>query len=389
MKSRQLIKIAGTASLAMTLMLTSSSFSTIPAHAAASSASQSKTTWSTLDVKHKPYTNKGVVFIPLKEVSEQLQLQLTVSGKHDLYINSPTQSVRIIIGQSRAVPAKGTALKLEASPVVKKGVTYIPASLITKAFGIPLKYDSKSGLRTTFNSWSSYAATAQANMLFWLNKENGMLSMGKAGTTPVQVGKVPVENMDIVTLNAHRVNPSTYVLNLSNYYGEPHIHEGRYRVLIQDNKILKQTKTTHSNFAGINYNKDQLSYKGLIAMMNGSTLELVHPTGKTVKTYDLAALTGVDDHFVVEAINADFLLVRSYKQAVLYAVNPSANKAELIYPEIVDEESQKMIEEYPSNEVGYFGDGLTFTGYNSGKLHFDFKNPVLGKSEKYTYTLPF
>ena len=72
MKSVQLIKLAGTASIAMSLLLTSSSLATIPAHAAAST-SQSKANWSTLDVKHKPYTNKGVVFIPLKEVSEQLR----------------------------------------------------------------------------------------------------------------------------------------------------------------------------------------------------------------------------------------------------------------------------------------------------------------------------
>ena len=62
-------------------------------------------------------------------------------------------------------------------------------------------------------------------------------------------------------------------------------------MLIQDKKILKLSKTNHSNFAGINYHPNQLSYKGNIAMMNGSTLELVHPMGKTVKTYDLAALT--------------------------------------------------------------------------------------------------
>ena len=81
MKSVQIIKLAGTASIALSLMLTSSSLITIPAHAAAASTSQSKAAWSTLDVKHKPYTSKGVVFIPLKEVSEQLQLQLTIPGK--------------------------------------------------------------------------------------------------------------------------------------------------------------------------------------------------------------------------------------------------------------------------------------------------------------------
>lgn len=389
MKTVQIIKLVGTASLAMSLMFTSSSLISVPAHAAAASSSQSKAAWNTLDVKQKPYTDKGVLFIPLKEVSEQLQLQLTIPGKNQLYINGPKQSVLIKVGQSRAVNAKGTVLKLEAAPVVKKGVTYVPASLITKAFGIPLKYDSKSGLTTSFDSWGGYAYTAVGNVLFWINRDSGMLSMGKAGTPLVQIGRLPVENLDLVNVSAHRINSNTYVADIFNYYGEPHIHQQRHRVLIQNNKILKHSSTTHSNFAGINYNPDQLSYKGNIAMMNGSTLELVHPSGKTVKTYNLAELTGVDDHFVVEAIEQDFLLVRPYKQATLYIVHPTANKAELIYPELLDADSQSMIEEYPSNEAGYFGDGLTYIGYANGKLSFDFKNPALGKTKKYTYTLPF
>lgn len=388
MKTVQFIKLAGTASLALSLMFTSSSLITVPAHAAEASTSQSKA-WGALDVKHKPYTNKGVLFIPLKEVSEQLHLQLTIPGKNELYINSPKQSVRITVGQSRAVNAKGTVLKLEAAPVVKKGVTYVPASLITKGFSIPLKYDSKSGLTTTFGSQGGYAYTAVGNVLFWVNRDYGTLLMGKAGTTPVQVGRLPVENLELLSISAHRINSSTYVADITNDYGEPHIHQERYRVLIQDNKILKDSKTSHSNFAGINYSRDQLSYKGNIAMMNGSTLELVHPTGKTVKTYNLAELTGVDDQFIIEAIEGDFLLVRPYKQATLYVVHPAGSTAKLIYPELLDADSKDMIEEYPSNEVGYFGDGLTYKGYANGKLSFDFKNPFLGKIAKHTYTLPF
>ena len=119
---------------------------------------------------------------------------------------------------------------------MKKGVTYVPASLITKAFGIPLKYDSKSGLRTTFDAWSKYAYASKANMLFWVNRENGMLSMGKAGSTPAQVGIIPVEEIDQVSLSAHRINSNTYVVDLSNYYGEPHIHEGRYRCSFRTRK---------------------------------------------------------------------------------------------------------------------------------------------------------
>lgn len=387
MNTRKWMKAAGTASLAATLLLTASA-ATVPSHAAAA-ASEAKAAWSTIDLKNQPFTKNKVLYVPLKEISESLQLQLTVVGKNQMYINSPKESVRIKVGQARAVNAKGSVLKLEAAPVIKKGVTYVPASLITKAFAIPLRYDAKSGLATTFKPGTGYAYTAKGSMLFWVNRENGTLYMGKAGTVPVKAGNVSIENIDILEIDAHKVNGNTYVADIYNTYGEPHIHEARYRVLIRDQKIIKTAATQNANFAGINYEPNVTGYKGNIAMMNGSKLELVHPTGKTVKTYDLAALTGVKDDFTVEAIEQDFLLVRPYTKATLYIVNPTGTKAELIYPEILDEESIKAIGEMPPNEVGFIGDGLTFVGYKSGKLTLQYENPFLDIKKNLTYALPF
>ncbi|GIO94421.1 copper amine oxidase N-terminal domain-containing protein [Paenibacillus lactis] len=388
MNTRKWMKAAGTASLAATLLLAASA-ATVPSHAAAAAASEAKAAWNTIDLKNQPFTKNKVLYVPLKEISESLQLQLTVVGKNQMYINSPKESVRIKVGQARAVNAKGSVLKLEAAPVIKKGVTYVPASLITKAFAIPLRYDAKSGLATTFNPGTGYAYTAKGSMLFWVNRENGTLYMGKAGTVPVKAGKVSIENIDILEIDAHKVNGNTYVADIYNTYGEPHIHEARYRVLIRDQKIIKTAATQNANFAGINYEPNVTGYKGNIAMMNGSKLELVHPTGKTVKTYDLAALTGVKDDFTVEAIEQDFLLVRPYTKATLYIVNPTGTKAELIYPEILDEESIKAIGEMPPNEVGFIGDGLTFVGYKSGKLTLQYENPFLDIKNNLTYALPF
>jgi len=388
MNTGKWIKAAGTASLAVTLLLTASA-ATVPSHVAAAAASEAKAAWNTIDLKHQPFTKNKVLFVPLKEVSESLQLQLTVVGKNQMYINGPKESVRIKVGQARAVNAKGSVLKLEAAPVIKKGVTYVPAGLITKAFAIPLRYDAKSGLATTFNPGTGYVYTANGSMLFWVSRENGTLYMGKAGTVPVKAGKISIENIDLLEIEAHKVNGHTYVADIYNTYGEPHIHEGRYRVLIRDQKVIKTAATHNANFAGINYEPNVTGYKGNIAMMNGSKLELVHPTGKTVKTYDLAALTGVKDDFTVEAIEQDFLLVRPYTKATLYIVNPTGTKAELIYPEILDEESIKAIGEMPPNEVGFIGDGLTYVGYKSGKLTLQYENPFLDIKKNLTYALPF
>ncbi|GAB6928082.1 hypothetical protein JCM10914A_20650 [Paenibacillus sp. JCM 10914] len=234
----KLIKFAGAAMITVSLLL-SAPLSATTAHAAAST--QSSPIWHPLDTVNKPYKQNGVLFVPLREVAQGLYVQLTFPAKNQLYIHGPSQSVRVTIGQSKAIDAKGNILKLEAAPVVKKGVTYVPASLLTKAFGAKFKYSAASGLSTTLNFASGYTFASAGNMLFWLNLDKGTLFMGEAGSIPTQAGRIQMENVDILSVQARQINSSTYAADIINFYGEPHIHEGRYRVLIQDNKIPKQS----------------------------------------------------------------------------------------------------------------------------------------------------
>lgn len=391
MKSLKSYKIAGAAALALTLGLTPISDlfpgSTSSAFAAESQKDNTKTSWD-LELQNAPFKKNGVLFVPVKELSEYLDLHITLtSNKKYVYINSPLESVRIAPGQSKAVNAQGTTISLGAAPVVKKGVTYVPASLLTKSFGIPIKWNGKKTI--SLQGSKQYVSSSINGMVFWLNRDNATLLTGQAGSVPRSTGKVEIENIDWIGMKPRKINASSYVVDIWNSHGEPHIHETDVRVLLNKGKIVKQGTTHFSNFSGIRTNSNVNGFKGNVAIMDGSTLQLVHPTGKVVKTYDLEAITGVEDDFVVEAIENDFLLVRPFIKSTLFIVHPTAKKSVLIYPELLDENAKKLIEEYPPNEMGYVGDALSYAGYKNQELTFTFSHPILSSNSTFTYKLPF
>ncbi|WP_054955411.1 copper amine oxidase N-terminal domain-containing protein [Paenibacillus dakarensis] len=386
-------KTAGAAALALTLSI-SPVASLLPGFTSSAFAVQSIkepsiASWD-LELQHAPFTKNGVLLVPVKELTEYMDLRIIQStNKKFIYISSPNQSVRITPGQSRAINAKGTILALETAPTVRHGVTYVPASLLAKGFGIHLKSKGKS-IVSIQGSAREHVSAAAGNMLIWLNRETLQLSMGEIGKLPEAAGKITLENVDWVNFKARKVNALSYVVEINNWHGEPHIHETYVRALLHKGKIVKQGATHFTNFPGINTKLNINGYKGNVVVMDGSTLQLVHPTGKVVKTYDLAAITGVEDDFVVEAIENDFLLVRPYKAATLFIVHPVLKKAVLIYPDLLDEETQKMIREYPPNEAGFVGDGLAYTGYTNQELTFTFNYPLLNtKNKRFSYKPPF
>ncbi|SMF92594.1 Copper amine oxidase N-terminal domain-containing protein [Paenibacillus uliginis N3/975] len=392
MKSVKSYKITGAAALALTLVLTPLSGvlsgSAQAASAAVAQKESQKTSWN-VELTNAPFKKNGVVFVPIKELSEYLDLHITVTpNKKYVYINSPFESVRIASGQSKAVNAKGTSIALGTTPIVKHGVTYVPTSLLAKSFGIPVKWNGKS--KVSLQGSKQYASGAVGGMVFWLSREDGTLLTGQAGSVPKKAGKASIEHIDLLNIKPRKINPSSYVVDINNSYGEPHIHESHIRVLIYNGMIVNAGSTYYANFSGRNTKPNIDDYKGNVAIMNGSTLQLVHPTGKVVKTYNLEAITGVKDDFVVEAIEPEFLLVRPYKKATLFIVHPTAKQSILIYQNLqLDDEAKKLIEEYPPNEAGYVGDGLTYTGFKNQKLTFNWSHPLLDKNKTFTYKLPF
>ena len=381
-------KAAGAAALALALVLTPVSMFLANAVSPVSAASSEQSA-SELTLASAPVKKNGVFFVPVKELTSYTNLHITrAQDKKTFYLSSPLQSVTLQLGSYKASDAKGNTIALQGAPFVRQGVTYVPASLLSKSFGIDIVSKGKSAVTIT-SLPKDYVPAASGTMLFWINRNTGELITGQAGSMPRPAGKINIDNIDWIILQGRKVNASTYVVDIHNAYGEPHVHENRVRALIHDGKIVKQGLTQYSNFAGMKTKPSVSGYKGHIPIIDGSILQLVHPTGKVVKTYDLAAITGVQDDFVVEVIEADFLLVRPLTKATLFIVHPTAKTSVLIYPELLDEETVNFINDYPSNELGYTGDGLEYKGYQNRTLTLTWTLPVLSSIKTYTYELPF
>ncbi|QCT00834.1 copper amine oxidase domain protein [Paenibacillus algicola] len=385
-------KIAGAAVLALSIGFTPapSTLTGLNTHAAAAASETSPSPFQ-LRLEHSPFKLNGQVYVPLKELSASLDLLVTPSNdKKNVLALGPKQSLTLTPGRSSAVNATGQVVKLDGAVIVKKGVTYVPASLLSRYFGANVQWSGGTSVKLTAQA-PRYVAARTGNMIFWLDKESGKLLLGSQGKAMSPAGSITLRHPDLLDLSVRKVNKDSYVLDLLNAYGEPHIHETRHRVLVYQGQTIKESSTYYGNFSGRPILPSVGGFKGHIPMMDGSKLEIVHPTGKTVKTYDLAQSTGLSGDFSVEVIEEKFLLVRPLKEAVLYLIHPVTGEAKLLYPELLSDQAIEVIQTYPTNESDFDGDGLAYTGYRNGTLTFqwNYSTFLLKESGTFTYKLPF
>ncbi|MEF2968974.1 copper amine oxidase N-terminal domain-containing protein [Paenibacillus sp. M1] len=339
---------------------------------------------STLTLEHQTYKQSGQLYLPLREVAAYLDLQLTYdNASKSLELTGVTQFAKFKVGSLKATGKNGVTVSLGAPVQQKQGVTYVPASLFAKLFGIPVTATGTKDISYVYSS--KYTLIQTDGMLFWLNRDKGVLYAGPSGQLPVRSGTVNIEYPDWLGMDAHKIDENTYVVNINNAYGEPHIFNTRYRVLLHNGTIVRQTGMSFGGPSYINLEPDVLSYDGKILMNNGRTANLVKQDGTVVETIDLEKIGGPDDVYSVEAMESDFLLIRPYSTGTLLLVDRESGETTPIYKSMLD---QGIIEQIDNDEFG-IGDGLKYIGRSGNQLKFSWKFAYSG-AEPVTkvYVLP-
>lgn len=337
-----------------------------PAAAAADSVNQK----TTRTLEHKTFKQSGQLYIPLRDAAYLFDLHLTYNhATKALELTGVTQYAKLKAGSASATGKSNVTVSLGAPVLIKQGVTYVPASLFAKLFGIPITPTGKQEI--TFVYSSKYVMAQAGDKLFWLNREKGVLYAGTSGRLPVRTGTINVEHPDWLTLDARKINDDTYVVNIDNAYGEPHIFNGRYRALLHNGTIVRQTSMSYGGPSSINLEQDVLTFDGNIILNDGQVAELVTPDGKVVESIDLEKLGGPDDVYSLEAIEADFLLIRPYSTGTLLLVDRSSGKTKSIYLDLLDKD---VIDRIQHDEYG-IGDGLKYIGRTGDQLKFKWQLP--------------
>ncbi len=360
--------------LALTVTMASGSIPRLtpqPADAAATTAN-SVNQQVTRYLEHKPFKQSGQLYVPLREAAALFDLQVAYNqSTKALVLTGVTQYARLNAGSASATGKNNVTVSLGAPVLIKQGYTYVPASLFAKLFGISIKPSGKQEITYVYSS--KYVMAQAGDKLFWLNREKGVLYMGVSGQLPARSGSINIEYPDLLWMDAHKIDDSTYVTNVYNSYGEPHIFDDRYRAILHNGSVVRQVGMSYGGFSNITLEKDVLTYDGKIILNDGQTAELVTPDGKVAESIDLEEIGGPDDVYSLEVMESDFLLIRPYSTGTLLLVDRTSGEATSIYLSMLDKAS---IDRIQNDELG-IGDGLKFTGRTGDQLKFKWQLPSL------------
>lgn len=318
----------------------------------------------------KPFKQSGQLYLPLREVATQLDLHLTYSQASKSYqLTGITNTAQLKAGSSRVTSKTGAVLSIGAPVLVKNGVTYVPASLFSKLFSIPVTSSGDSNISYAYSS--RYILAKAGDMLFWLNRTQNVLYGGQAGTVPARLGSIALKSPDWLYMDAHVFDKDTYVLEINNAHGEPHIFNDRIRVLVHDGKLISQASMAYGGPSTVILQPDVLSYDGLIVMNHGNYAELLSPDGTVKDTLDFKNYGAADEVYSIEVLEEDFFLIRAYTLGILLLVDRSSGSAVPLYKSLHNEEAINMIEH---SEWG-IGDELIYAGRTGNQLKFSVGTP--------------
>lgn len=321
-------------------------------------------------LSHAPIKRSGRVYVPLRDLGGLLSLHTSW--------NPNTKSIQVLgVGQEivlRANDSKamvnGKSIKIDAPPIDKQGVTYVPLQLFASVLKVPLTWNAKTNT-VSANYTSPYLYTSVQGTPFWFHKKDGTLYMSN-GTKPILIGKTSMGINEIGTLTAAKLDANSYFLQIHDNYGEPHINDAVFRAIIHKEKLALSSQVHYWG----HHNHESIQKAGdLIVMIDGKTLKLADAKGAVKAAYQAKDLFGEEDNFTVEGAFDEYLLVRPYKKSLLHLFNTKTKQSVMLYKELLSEQDKEIIEtminDGATGDSDYAGDRLSFVKKKGKTLYFN------------------
>ncbi|WP_162341470.1 stalk domain-containing protein [Paenibacillus paridis] len=164
-----------------------------------------------LSLSAAAYAEKGVTFVPMRDIFTALGASVTWEGKTGTIIGRKGNiTISLQVGSKQAV-INGKSVKLDAAAAVRKGVTFVPVRFISESLNATVKWDSKANaVRIT-----SVEAGEEAEYQEWLEQQKNL---------PTMTSKEIVDKFDasVVLIMTNRAQGSGVVIGdnliLTNYH---------------------------------------------------------------------------------------------------------------------------------------------------------------------------
>ncbi|OEH94521.1 stalk domain-containing protein [Bacillus solimangrovi] len=339
-------------------------------------------------ISNPPLMKNGRILLPLRELAtifeaavfwDESEERITIIGveyKIEMYLNKKEVALN-----------EATAYQLDVPPVIHRGITYVPVRNLSDLFNVPITWDEQTST-LHINNESKYVWNQLEEMIYWVDKNNGMLYGSNNREMAMGMGDTNIEIIDRSDSTINLLNDDTVLLEVHSNYGEPHINDEIFKILIKNGNVVYETDIKyhgHNSFYSIRF------YQDYILMLQDSTLNFVKNTGEVAYSYDLSKITEIDDIFTVEWVNNDYLLIRPYQLETLMLINRHTNETTLLYKNLANHNVKQLIDdyvnEYPHSDFQYAGDNLRLLEEKDGVLYFQYDHYFSSEQEIVEYKL--
>lgn len=211
-----------------------------------------------LSLSAAAYTEKGVTFVPMRDIFTALGASVTWESKTGTIIGRKGYlSISLQVGKNTAV-INGNTVKLDAPAIVRKGVTFVPARFIAESLNATVKWDKAAkAVRIT-----SQEAAENADYEEWLEQQKNL---------PTLTSKEIVDKFDesVVLIMTNRAQGSGVVI-------------GENLILTNHHVIADAASAT-----ALTINGEELKITGVVNYDENADLAII----KTAEPMDIAPVT--------------------------------------------------------------------------------------------------
>jgi hypothetical protein len=382
MKLRWMLTMTLTASLLLPTLANAATVSPSPLHYQFEWASGSASTTGKVIIKG------GISYIEAENLIEPSGLKMTWDSRHTrAEFEGINKKFAVRIGSATGT-LDGKFANVSGKPFLQGNRLYVPARFMVEALeGTTLDWNKSTNVVTARGLHyysvvpSRKASQTYGGQIYSVEYDTGIVSVTDSKGNSRKLASLGGPLYDYVTIDFEYTAGGFLILSIYDNYGEPHIHNTLFTVVLKNGGVIRQTRAHYYQ----RYSKNVTVYDGHLALTDGKMLRIVEDgTGNVVETIDLVKLGGMDDNYFVEGIDEDFILFRANMKGILNLYDRKTGKIVELYKQLLDADNQEYAE---TNDVPYHGDGLVFLRRNEDTLTFRNEALIVHDTKIYEYAL--
>ncbi|MET3546987.1 hypothetical protein ABID47_003603 [Paenibacillus favisporus] len=344
--------------------------------------------------KTPPFLDKGTVYLPVRDMGEVLGTLVSWNDQaKTVTMRYPKLTVKLPFG-SKSANVNGQPVALSSPLRMVDGRVYAPLRFFSEAMGTEVKWEKAT--QTVHMTKSDDYLKLYSWLTIWWDRTTHELYTAKDEQSDVlNIGKLDVEVQGTISVEGGLKQGGNTVLTFVDKYNNPKPHYDVYSLLIRNNRIVDQKHAAYD----LRYEPNKTYFQeydpnGWIeytVLTDGKIVWVYSDEGKIVATHDLQELTKQDDVFGVQAVGADYLVVRPGRTGLLTLVDLKDNTTTVLADKLLTGKDLAYARDY---QTPYPGDTLSFAGDAGypgyGILDFAYDSPFKksANSERLTYKRP-